>query len=49
MVRVGLYPELVGKGNNHWAVNLKEAVTVGGKKAEQGLGISLNVVGHSEQ
>jgi hypothetical protein len=40
--------KLVSKSNDHWVLNVKENVSVGGKTAEQGLGIGLTVVGHSE-
>jgi hypothetical protein len=41
--------KLVSKENNHWVLNVKENVSIGGKTAEKGLGIGLTVIGHSEQ
>jgi hypothetical protein len=41
-------PQLVGKDNDHWVLNTKEDVTVGGKKVPAGLGIGLTLIGHAE-
>jgi hypothetical protein len=39
-------PQLAGKDNNHWVLNVKEDVTVGGKKAGS-IGIGLTLVGNA--
>jgi hypothetical protein len=38
-------PEMVAKEQDHWVLNLKEEVSVGGTKAPLGLGLTL--IGHS--
>ena len=37
-------PQLAGKDNNHWVINVKEDVTIAGKKAGS-IGIGVTVVG----
>jgi hypothetical protein len=39
-------PQLVSKDNNHWVLNAKEEITVGGEKAGS-IGIGLVVVGNA--
>jgi hypothetical protein len=42
-------PQFVSKGNNHWALNVKEDVTVDGKKVGKGLGIGLTLIGEASE
>jgi hypothetical protein len=40
-------PQLVGKGDGHWVLTIKEEVMVGDQKTT--LGIALTLIGHSDQ
>jgi hypothetical protein len=40
-------PKLVDKGNDTWALTLKEPVSIAGQKAAGGLGIALILIGHT--
>jgi hypothetical protein len=40
-------PKLADKGSDTWVLNVKEPITVGGQKADGGLGIGLTLIGHT--
>jgi hypothetical protein len=41
-------PELVSKSNNHWVLNAREDLVVGGKKADKGMGLGLTLIGQAD-
>ena len=40
-------PKMIDKGNGTWALALKAAISVDGKKVDGALGIALTLIGHS--
>jgi hypothetical protein len=42
-------PQFVGKGENHWVLNVKLDVVVGGKKTPGGLGLGMTLIGEAAE